>query len=119
MRICSRLLIFLRFQNFITDLLYIGDITYDNYTENTTNEGIIMFDFISNILERITYFFTQVVLLIIIVLAIVLLALATNRHNKNPYVDHSQEIQKQKIEADREAQYKEALQRLYDEQYGK
>ena len=46
-----------------------------------------MFDFISNILERITYFFTQVVLLIIIVLAVVLLFLATNRHNKNPYVD--------------------------------
>ena len=78
-----------------------------------------MFDFISNILERITNFFAQVVLLIIIVLAVVLLALATNRHNKNPYVDHSQEIQKQKIEADRETQYKEALQRLYDEQYGK
>lgn len=56
-----------------------------------------MFDFISNILERITYFFTQVVLLIIIVLAVVLLLLATHRHNNNPYVDHSQEIQKQKI----------------------
>ncbi|ADL24918.1 hypothetical protein FSU_1253 [Fibrobacter succinogenes subsp. succinogenes S85] len=100
-------------------MLYIGGTAYDNYTENTTNEGITMFDFISNILERITYFFTQVVLLIIIVLAVVLLFLATNRHNKNPYVDHSQEIQKQKIEAERDAQYKEALQRLYDEQYGK
>ena len=110
---------FLRLQIFFTDLLYIGGTAYDNYTENTTNEGIILFDFISNILERITYFFTQVVLLIIIVLAVILLVLATNRHNKNPYVDHSQEIQKQKIEADREAQYKEALQRLYDEQYGK
>ena len=100
-------------------MLYIGVTAYDNYTERTTNEGIIMFDFISNILERITYFFTQVVLLIIIVLAIVMLLLATHRHNNNPYVDHSQEIQKQKIEAEREAKYKEALQRLYDEQYGK
>ena len=78
-----------------------------------------MFDFISNILESITHFFTQAILLIIIVLAIVLLLLATHRHNNNPYVDHSQYIQKQKIETEREAKYREALQRLYDEQYGK
>lgn len=78
-----------------------------------------MFDFICNILESITHFFTQAILLIIIVLAVVLLFLATHRHNHNPYVDHSQEIQKQQIEAEREAKYKEALQRLYDEQYGK
>ena len=78
-----------------------------------------MFDFISNILESITHFFTQAILLIIIVLAVVLLFLATHRHNHNPYVDHSQEIQKQQIEAEREAKYKEDLQRLYDEQYGK
>jgi flagellar biosynthesis/type III secretory pathway M-ring protein FliF/YscJ len=106
-------------QKFFTDSLYIGRTAFDNYTENTTNEGITMFDFISNIIERITYFFTQVVLLIIIVLAVVLLVLATNRHNKNPYVDHSKQKQMEQIEADREAQYKEALQRLYDEQYGK
>ena len=62
-----------------------------------------MFDFISNILESITHFFTQAILLIIIVLAVVLLFLATHRHNHNPYVDHSQEIQKQQIEAEREA----------------
>lgn len=78
-----------------------------------------MFDFISNILERITYFFTQVVLLIIVVLAVVLLLLATHRYNNNPYVDHSKQKQREQIEAGREAQYKEALQRLYDEQYGK
>lgn len=78
-----------------------------------------MFDFISNILESIAHFFTQAILLIIIVLAVVLLFLAKHRHNHNPYVDHSQEIQKQQIEAERDAQYKEALQRLYDEQYGK
>jgi preprotein translocase subunit SecG len=100
-------------------LLYIGGISIDNYTERKTNRGITMFDFISNILERITYFFTQVVLLIIIVLAVVLLALATNRHNKNPYVDHSKQKQREQIEAERDAQYKEALQRLYEEQYGK
>ena len=78
-----------------------------------------MFDFISNILESITHFFTQAILLIIIVLAVVLLFLATHRHNDNPYDDHSQEIQKQQIEAEREAKYKEALQHLYEEQYGK
>ena len=100
-------------------MLYIGGISIDNYTERKTNRGITMFDFISNILERITYFFTQVVLLIIIVLAVVLLFLATNRHNKNPYVDHSKQKQREQIEAERDAQYKEALQRLYDEQYGK
>ena len=78
-----------------------------------------MFDFISNILESITHFFTQAILLIIIVFAVVLLLLAAHRHNNNPYVDHSQDIQKQKIETEREAKYREALQRLYDEQYGK
>ena len=39
MRICTRLFIFLRLQNFSTDLLYIGRTAYDNYTENTTNRG--------------------------------------------------------------------------------
>ena len=78
-----------------------------------------MFDFIGNIFERITNFFVQIILLIIIVFEVVLLLLAAHRHNNNPYVDHSQDIQKQKIETEREAKYREALQRLYDEQYGK
>ena len=78
-----------------------------------------MFDFIGNIFERITNFFVQIILLIINVFAVVFLLLAAHRHNNNPYVDHSQDIQKQKIETEREAKYREALQRLYDEQYGK
>lgn len=74
-----------------------------------------MFDFISGILERIGLFISDIVLVIIIVLAVVLLCLAGHRNANNPYRDHSQEIRKQQIEAERDAQYKEALQRLYDE----
>ena len=43
-----------------------------------------MFDFISNILESITHFFTQAILLIIIVLAVVLLFLATHSPTITP-----------------------------------
>ena len=74
-----------------------------------------MFDFINGILERIGQFISDIVLVIIIVLAVVLLCLAGHRNANNPYRDHSQEIRKQQIEADRDAQYKAALQRLYDE----
>ena len=74
-----------------------------------------MFDFINGILERIGRFISDIVLVIIIVLAVVLLCLAGHRNANNPYRDHSQEIRKQQIEAGRDAQYKEALQRLYDE----
>lgn len=78
-----------------------------------------MFEFISNILEGITNFIRQVIILIIIVLTIVLLFLAQQRHEKNPYADHSREIKEQQLDYERDAQYKEALQRLYDERYGK
>lgn len=74
-----------------------------------------MFDFINGILERIGQFISDIVLVVIIVLAVVLLCLAGHRNANNPYRDHSQEIRKQQIEAGRDAQYKEALQRLYDE----
>jgi hypothetical protein len=74
-----------------------------------------MFDFINGILERIGQFISDIVLVIIIVLAVVLLCLVGHRNANNPYRDHSQEIRKQQIEADRDAQYKAALQRLYDE----
>ena len=74
-----------------------------------------MFDFISGILERIGQFISDIVLVVIIVLAVVLLCLAGHMNANNPYRDHSQEIRKQQIEAGRDAQYKEALQRLYDE----
>ncbi|WP_407448362.1 hypothetical protein [Fibrobacter sp.] len=78
-----------------------------------------MFDFIGNILERITNFFAQFLLLIIILLAVVLLFLATYRKNHNPYIDHTKDQVEQQIDSEREAKYREALQRLYDEQYGK
>ena len=74
-----------------------------------------MFDFINGILERIGRFISDIVLVIIIVLAVVLLCLAGHRNANNPYRDHSQEIRKQQIEAERDVQYKEALLRLYDE----
>ena len=74
-----------------------------------------MFDFINGILERIGQFISDIVLVIIIVLAVVLLCLVGHRNANNPYRDHSQEIRKQQIEANRDAQYKAALQRLYDE----
>lgn len=72
-----------------------------------------MFTFISNIFESITHFFTQVILLIIIVLAVALLLLASNRHKNNPYADHTKERIEQQIEADKEALYNKALERLY------
>ena len=78
-----------------------------------------MFDFIGSILERITNFFAQFLLLIIILLAVVLLFLATYRKNHNPYIDHTKDQVEQQIDSEREAKYREALQRLYDEQYGK
>jgi len=72
-----------------------------------------MFTFIDNILESITHFFTQVILAIMIVLAVVLLLLASNRHKNNPYADHTKEKIERQIEADKEAQYNKALERLY------
>jgi len=72
-----------------------------------------MFTFIDNILESITHFFTQVILAIMILLAVVLLLLASNRHKNNPYADHTKERIEQQIEADKEAQYNKALERLY------
>ena len=78
-----------------------------------------MFDFIGNILERITNFFAQFLLLIIILLAVVLLFLATYRKNHNPYIDHTKDQVEQQIDSEREGKYREALQRFYDEQYGK
>jgi hypothetical protein len=72
-----------------------------------------MFTFISNLLESITHFLTQVILLVIIVLAVALLLLASNRHRNNPYADHTKERIEQQIEAEREAKYNAALERLY------
>lgn len=72
-----------------------------------------MFSFIGNLLESITHFFTQVILLIMIVLAVVLLLLASNRHKNNPYADHTKERIEHQIEAEKEAQYNKALERLY------
>ena len=75
-----------------------------------------MFSFIGNILESITHFFTQVIVLIIIVLTVVLLLLASNRHDKNPYADHTKERIERQIEADKEAKFNEALQKFYEYQ---
>lgn len=72
-----------------------------------------MFTFIGNLLESITHFISQVILLIMIVLAVVLLLLASNRHKNNPYADHTKERIEQQIEAEKEAQYNKALERLY------
>lgn len=67
-----------------------------------------MFTFIGNILESITHFISQVILAIMIVLAVVLLYIATN---KNP--DPAKVQQREQIEAEREAKYNAALERLY------
>ena len=67
-----------------------------------------MFTFISNLFEGITHFISQVILLIMIVLAVVLLYIATN---KNP--DPAKVQQREQIEAEREAKYNAALERLY------
>ena len=67
-----------------------------------------MFTFIGNLFESITHFISQVILLIMIVLAVVLLYIATN---KNP--DPARVQQKEQIEAEREAKYNAALERLY------
>ena len=72
-----------------------------------------MFTFIGNILDSITHFFTQVILLVIIVLAVALLLLASNRHRHNPYADHTKERIEQQIEAEKEAQFNKALESLY------
>lgn len=67
-----------------------------------------MFSFISNLFESVTHFISQVILLIMIVLAVVLLYIATN---KNP--DPVRVQQREQIEAENEAKYKAALERLY------
>ena len=67
-----------------------------------------MFTFIGNLFESITHFISQVILLIMIVLAVVLLYIATN---KNP--DPARVQQREQIEAEREAKYNAALERLY------
>lgn len=78
-----------------------------------------MFTFIGNLLESITHFFTQVIVLIIIVLAVVLLFLASNRHDKNPYADHTKERIERQIEADKEAKFNEALKSLRETHWEK
>ena len=75
-----------------------------------------MFTFIGNIIEGITNFFAQFLLVIIILLAVVLLFLATYRKNHNPYIDHTKEQIERQIEADKEAKFNEALQKFYDYQ---
>ena len=72
-----------------------------------------MFSFIGNLFESITHFISQVILLIIIVLAVALLLLASNRHKNNLYADHTKERIEQQIEAEKEALYNKALERLY------
>lgn len=72
-----------------------------------------MFTFIDKILDGITNFIAQVLWLIIIVLAVALLLLASNRHRNNPYADHTKERIEQQIEAEKEAQFNKALERLY------
>ena len=67
-----------------------------------------MFTFIGNLFESITHFISQVILLIMIVLAVVLLYIATN---KNP--DPARVQQREQIEAEREAKFNAALERLY------
>ena len=74
-----------------------------------------MFSFIGKIVNGIFQLMNDVILVVIIVLFVVLLVIATNRHNNNPYIDHSDKIQKAKVEAERDAEYKAALQRLYNE----
>lgn len=67
-----------------------------------------MFTFIGNLFESITHFISQVILAIMIVLAVVLLYIATN---KNP--DPAKVQEREQIEAEREAKYNAALERLY------
>lgn len=67
-----------------------------------------MFTFIGNLFESITHFISQVILAIMIVLAVVLLYIATN---KNP--DPARVQQREQIEAENEAKYNAALERLY------
>ncbi len=74
-----------------------------------------MFDFIGKIFNGIFQLITDIILAIIIVLAIALILLTGHRNANNPYIDHSAKVQKAKIEADKEAQYREALQNLYNE----
>lgn len=75
-----------------------------------------MFTFIGNILDSITNFFAQFLLLIIILLAVVLLFLATYRKNHNPYIDHTKEQIEQQIDSERESKLNEALKNLYEYQ---
>lgn len=74
-----------------------------------------MFDFIERILEGITNFIRQIIILIIIILTIVLLVLAQQRHAKNPYADHSRELKEKQLEAEREAETNAALEAIYDD----
>lgn len=74
-----------------------------------------MFDFIWKIVNGILQLINDAILVVIIVLVIALVLLAGHRNANNPYIDHSDKIQKAKIEADRDAQYREALQKLYNE----
>lgn len=75
-----------------------------------------MFTFIGNILDSITNFFAQFLLVIIILLAVVLLFLATYRKNHNPYIDHTKEQIEQQIDSEREAKLNEAFKNLYEYQ---
>lgn len=78
-----------------------------------------MFNFIGNILENITKFFTELIALIIIVAVVALLLLAANRHRNNPYADHTKERIEQQIEDEKEAKYNEALKALYESNFAK
>lgn len=74
-----------------------------------------MFDFIGECLERITRFFAEAIAILIIVLGVLLLLLAANRHNNNPYADHTKERIERQIEDEKEAKYNETLELLYKE----
>lgn len=78
-----------------------------------------MFNFIGNILENITNFFRELIVIIIIVLAVALLLLAGHRDRNNPYRDHTKERIEQQIEAEKEAKYNEALKALYESNFAK
>lgn len=74
-----------------------------------------MFDLIGDFLERITRFFAEAIAILILVLGVLLLLLAANRHNHNPYADHTKEQIERQIEAEKDAKYNEALEILYKE----
>ena len=74
-----------------------------------------MFTLIGKLVNGILQLINDCILLVIIVIVIALVLLAGHRNAINPYVDHSDKIQKAKIEAEKDAQYMEALQKLYNE----